>query len=266
MTTPSTWPLPASLSELGPNVVGATGGSGTRVLARIVRSAGMFIGETLNDYEDALPFAAFSDRWINTVVDHPELPADAARQMSEELRQVVAEHCAELPAAAARWGWKEPRSIYLVPFLAELMPSLRFVHFIRDGRDMAFSDNQTQLRKHGDAVLRGTSFPIGKRLRMGRPLRSITLWTIVNTQAADYGEAHLGDRYLRVRFEDLCAEPVPTAARILEHFRLPGAAAEAASSEVKPPATLGRWQGEAASTVSALEDVAGPALDRFGYR
>ena len=33
------------------------------------------------------------------------------------------------------------------------MPKLRFVHWMRDGRDMAFSENQQQLRKHGETVL-----------------------------------------------------------------------------------------------------------------
>jgi hypothetical protein len=47
---------------------------------------------------------------------------------------------------------------------------------------MAFSENQNQLKKHGDAVL-------GDELRRAKtPVRSIALWNRVNQAAADYGE------------------------------------------------------------------------------
>ena len=55
----------AGLLRDGPGVTGATGGSGTRVVARVMRRGGMFIGTDLNVSEDALDFAAFSDRWID---------------------------------------------------------------------------------------------------------------------------------------------------------------------------------------------------------
>ncbi len=51
------------------------------------------------------------------------------------------------------------------------MPGFRFLHFMRDGRDMAFSENQQQLRKHGDAVL------TGEAARWKKPARSIALWS-----------------------------------------------------------------------------------------
>ena len=88
-----------------------------------------------------------------------------------------------------------------MPFLDAVMPSLRFLHFVRDGRDMAFSENQNQLVKHGGALL-------GDELRKAKtPVRSIAVWSRVNAAAADYGESRLGERYLRVRFEDLCEQP-----------------------------------------------------------
>jgi hypothetical protein len=48
-----------------PSIMGATGGSGTRVVARIARRTGLFIGANLNPAEDALEIAAYYDRWIN---------------------------------------------------------------------------------------------------------------------------------------------------------------------------------------------------------
>jgi hypothetical protein len=250
--------LPELLAGSGTGVIGATGGSGTRVLARLVRAGGMFVGTNLNPYEDALDFGEYSDRWINRTETCP-VDAETLAGMSAELVEIVERHCADLPPDAALWGWKEPRSIYLLPFYDAALPSLRFVHFVRDGRDMAFSDNQNQLIKHGEAVL------APEMLAERRPLKSIALWNAVNLRAAEYGEQQMGDRYLRVRFEDLCSGPAETVRAVYRFFGLRGDPAELATAEVSPPKTLGRWRSEKPATIDALQEIAGPALTRFGY-
>jgi hypothetical protein len=256
---------PSSTSTLpGPHVVGATGGSGTRVVARIVRAGGTYIGTNLNAYEDALDLAAYYDRWINRYVTARAGGGDGELhdEMAAELRDVLAAHCADLPEGAASWGWKEPRSIYLLPFLNDVLPTIRFLHIVRDGRDMAFSDNQKQLLKHGDAVL-GPDF-LSRLLPTRRAARSIDLWGRVNSAAADFGENVLGDRYLRLRFEDLCLQPAESAAKIFAFFGLEGDPEEAASG-VRDPGTLGRWQSKSRRTLAELERAARPALTRLGY-
>jgi hypothetical protein len=249
------------LTDLEPCVIGATGGSGTRVVARIVRAAGLYIGTELNNYEDALPFATFSERWSYEYLASDNNPSTESRTaMATELEGLVDDHLSKRPEDAIGWGWKEPRSIYLLRFLNEEMPKLRFLHFVRDGRDMAFSENQQQLKKHGGAVLDG-------ELRWRRrPYRSVALWGLVNAAAADYGERELGQRYLRVRFEDLCAQPGPTARQILDFFGLDGDAEAIGAAEVRPPSTLARWKTKGARTVRTLERFGEPALSRFGYR
>jgi hypothetical protein len=251
--------LPEGLVLPGPNVIGATGGSGTRVVARIVRTAGLYTGEKLNPYEDAVELGFYSDRWIDGYVEAGgEVSPERRAEMEADLRSTLADHLSTVPAGATAWGWKEPRSIYLLRFWNETMPGLRFVHFLRDGRDMAFSDNQQQLKKHGGVVL-------GDDLRRAKtPTRSIALWNRVNLAAADYGERELGPRYLRVRFEDLCADPRATMAGMFEFFGLEGDA-EAAAAEVRPPDTLGRWQKRRAKVIAELTETARPALERFGY-
>jgi GT2 family glycosyltransferase len=244
---PAPPPVERLAPGLDPGVIGATGGSGTRVLAAIVQRGGMFVGSDLNRSLDALDFAAFFDRWAGR-----ELPAGAAA----ELRALVARQHSE--AQGRPWGWKEPRSIYLLPFLAAELPGLRFLHIVRDGRDMAFSENQVQLRKHGDAVLGRTDEP--------KALRSIALWRQMNLRAADFGERELGDRYLRVRFEDLCAQPAATVAQVLRFFGLDGDAERIAAEEVQTPPTLGRWREADLELRTALSDRAADALERFGYQ
>jgi hypothetical protein len=175
--------------------------------------------------------------------------------MAAELRALVARLWRTRPESSRAWGWKEPRSVYLLPFLDEQLPGLRYLHVVRDGRDMAYSDNQVQLRKHGADVAGDTA-----------ALRSIGLWSDVNLRAAEYGERELGSRYLRVRFEDLCADPVPVVREIFRFFGLAGDVERIAADEVAPPETFGRWRSQDVGTVAALEARGGEALRRFGYQ
>ncbi len=122
---------------------------------------------------------------------------------------------------------------------------------------MAFSTNQQQLKKHGRAVL-------GNVDRFRSWARSIRLWNLVNGQAADFGESHLGERYLRVRFEDLCNEPETTAARVFDFFGIDGDPA-AAGALVRPPRTLGRWRSKPDRVIRRLNELGEPSLSRFGY-
>ena len=62
--------------------------------------------------------------------------------MVDDFRRVLEDHCAPIAANPRPWGWKEPRSIYLLSFLHRHLPALRFLHVVRDGRDMALSKNQ----------------------------------------------------------------------------------------------------------------------------
>ena len=248
-----------------PLIIGATGGSGTRVVARLVRHAGYSLGAHLNDAEDALEFGPFHDRWINLFLaaEHRQvkLPMTEAERMIEDFRAVLARH---LPAPTedqvARWGWKAPRSIYLLAFFHAQFPGSKFIHVLRDGRDMAFSKNQNQLRKHGRAVLRWR-----ERWFHSEPVRSVLLWSHVNLGAAEFGETRLAENYLAVRFEDLCSSPVETTARIMRFLQADLDAKAIAHAEISPPSSIGRWQKQPAALVSRLERAAAVALRRFGY-
>src|SRR5437660_4132332 len=241
----------SQLLTRGPHLIGATGGSGTRVIARIVRHGGLFIGTRLNRSEDAIDFGEFSDRWIDAFVgcEAEALPDSMHEEMIGDLQAVLDEHVAPLGGTAQPWGWKEPRSIYLLPFFHRQFPGLKFLHVVRDGRDMAYSKNQNQLIKHGDSLLGPAE------AGWCQPLRSMALWSRINLMRANYGEQNLQGQYLRIRFEDLCREPVPTIQQVWDFFGLEDDAEAAARLEVTPPRSLGRWKTQDKETVAELHRV-----------
>lgn len=252
------------VANFAPLVIGATGGSGTRVIARIAKLAGYNLGAKLNSAEDALEFYSFHDRWINRFVSAQRrrervMPWQSA-QMKEDFGAALACHIPQVERRRGRWGWKAPRSIYLLPFLHAQFAQLKFIHVLRDGRDMALSKNQNQIHKHGRAVLSW-----GERLFRSVPERSVLMWERVNSQAADYGESILRENYLRVRFEDLCAKPLETTVQILNFLEATIDPGPIARTEITPPGSIGRWQTSSLQIVSKLEATAATSLRRFGY-
>ena len=256
------WPLP------GPIVIGGTGGSGTRAVAAVVRRAGLWIGDNLNVSLDAIDFGLFSNRWIDLFLactDRWRLPLDGDDRtaMLAELAPLLERHLAPLTAGEpghwTAWGWKEPRSMYLLPLWDSLFPSLRFLHVVRDGRDMALSANQNQLRKHGVAML-GTGLA-----EQPEAVRSIALWSRANAMVAEFAARRLGTRYLRIRFEDLCCHPAVVVGQVLAFANLRADPRALAAELIEPPASLGRWRRCDRHLLATLHREAAATLASFGY-
>jgi hypothetical protein len=84
-----------------------------------------------------------------------------------------------------RWCEKTPDHIQHIALLAEIFPRSRFIHMIRDGREVACSISRRQMRAPELVIYRWK-----KLLEMGR-----------------HAGAALGDRYTELKYEDLTRDP-----------------------------------------------------------
>ena len=244
-----------------PVVIGATGGSGTRVFAVACEAAGYYFGTRLNEAHDAKAFVDFYERWIDTFLEREAKPLTErhARKMDTHFRKCVDRHRAGLSDASARWGWKNPRSMLVLPFLHGHYPAMRFVHVVRDGRDMAYSSNRNQPKKHGRSLFGEAA------AAMSRPELAMRVWSRTNLDVADFGERHLGPRYRRMRFEDLCADPRGTLQSLLAFLDVADVDPAPLAAQVRVPGSLGRWRTAPSDEQARLAQVGGAALERFGY-
>jgi Sulfotransferase family len=249
-----------------PIVIGGTGGSGTRLVQSILVNADVFMGRNLNAVGDALDFVGPLDRFINPILAHTrslnyhpaDLPADLRQSAFSELSVSARRIAAECPWAASQWGWKNPRSMFVLPILHEIYPQLRFIHVLRDGRDMAFSSNQNQPQQHYAALFGGapTALTFEDALRF---------WAKANCDVSSWGVNNLGDRYLVLRLEDICDQPEPQIRRLLQWLDLPDRNATALRALVETPKSMGRWRQCDAAVKATLDENGGEALQRFGY-
>jgi hypothetical protein len=279
------------VSEAAPIVIGALGGSGTRVLAEALIESGAHLGSELNRARDNLIFTALfkRPRWFERAGDagiHRQLetfvrymwgrrygPSDYARlaasvidhepalstvQSARRVSRAVTKRPREAAAGAPAWGWKEPNSHVFLPQLIDHFPGLRYVHVVRHGLDMAHARNRTQLEVWGPHF--GIDVP-----PEGEPaeLAQLDLWILTTRRALDLG-APLGERFLLMRYDDLCREPERELRRL---FDLAGLDVDAGilarlAAAVETPDSAGRWRPQGTERFSAAQLA---AVESFGF-
>ena len=234
-----------------------TPGSGTRVFARLAEAAGRDMGAHQTEANDAWALYHLASKWCKRV--YPAWASGEALDYSEfesDLKPHMEAHRSEADPAAP-WGWKQPRSLYLLPAWNAVFPDLLVIHVIRDGRDVPFS-SQPNVRLSGRYTLPASA--------EGEPeeVKAAMVWDGPNRLAADFGEQELGDRYLRLSLEEVCAAPEATAGRLVSLLDGTRIEPHRLDSIVETPASLGRWRHEDPELVARIA-AAAAGLRRFGY-
>ena len=201
-----------------------------------------------------------------------DLPSQAVRDELEPLeRPTLADGIAAAFRAYAgsrgkpSWGDKTPKYVDSIPLIASLFPEARFVHVVRDGRDVALSVlDMERLHAHAATPARVWARQVRDGRAAGRAL----------------GEA----RYLELRYEDLLEDQpgelrrvcgflgVPYRAAMLEHERdalesIPARQRGMHTRLALPPTKgLRDWRSQMSSReLAEFEAVAGEQLEAFGY-
>jgi len=248
-------PLPDTVPP--PIVVGATGGSGTRVMVEVLRKAGYFMGNRVNPRnQDSLPIAWFLTKWLKALKDFPKVEESVLARARRDFDRMVHIHRRGIPSVDAAWGWKNPRSLWLVPFLVDRFPKLKFIHMIRDARDMMLSENIYFLRQNGQWLL-------GLDWWRNPEAAQLELWRTSNNRAVEFAQNYLQDRYLMVRYEDLCRKPAETVSGLMRFLGRPDVDVAPLIDGIRDVGNIGRWRH--ASIGPLLAPGIQADLQRFGY-
>ena len=247
-------------SAVPPVVVAAVGGSGTRVITQVLRKAGWFMGDQVDSRnEDSLPADWFLRKWLKRLKDFPHVDGRTLAAARRDFERMLNVHRRGIPSPDAPWGWKNPRSMWLIPFLVDRFPEMRFIHMVRDARDMMLSENRYFLRKHGYWVL-GFDWwrnPMAAQLK---------LWRLGNNCAVNFGRAYLRERYHMLRYEDLCQKPAETVMQLLEFLEAPKMDVAPLIEGIHDRGNIGRWRRAGSAEVVRLSPEAQADLQRFGYK
>jgi protein-tyrosine sulfotransferase len=247
------------VSETAPIVIGGCGSSGTTLLRRMLNR------------HPAIVCGAESTVFLERVTGPAELgprmgfaPSEIERWQRESRSQ--AEFIDRFQAAClahARksiWADKTPENITRVDFVWRHFPKARFVHMIRDGRDVACSLRRQSWMKLDD------------RSADDIAARCATYWVErVSTRHRLAGDP----RYTELRYEDLVRQPEKTLHALMETLGLEWSDRMHAPDEqdrgdpAAGPAftsSVGRWRKELSEPeIAAVKSIAGPLLIELGY-
>jgi hypothetical protein len=230
--------------DSAPVVVGGVGGSGTRLVARILREQGVSLSGELNEALNNLWFSLLFVRrtillmppakvrqlaWLftNSMRDGLRVPVELVPLLDEAARhdrgpaltRAVLQRSRQsilnrenAPDSANRWGWKQPNSHVMVPLLNQCFSRMKYIYVVRNGLDMAFSGNQNQLTYFwGDLLLDGDTSPT--------PRNALRYWVACYKRIMGDCEL-LGDRLYILNFDELCNSPAEQIQKLNQFLEL----------------------------------------------
>ncbi len=265
-----------------PVAIGGVGGSGTRLVARFLADLGFFLGADLNESYDNLWFTLLFKRREILQSSHEELAdlvaifrdamtspgplsaaqlglvkrlaeADRLAHHAEWLRHralsLASWSAGEKPTSGA-WGWKEPNTHVVLERLEPLLPGMKYIHVVRNGLDMAYSSNQTQL------CLWGPSFLGLEEITEVSPRLSLKYWHAVHRLALDH-RRKLGNRFLLLNYDRLCMDPEAGLGSLLHFLEAEPARSTVNGllASIRPPESVGRFRQHPPSDFD-LNDIA----------
>lgn len=237
------------IREAVPLIVGGSDGSGTRAFVKILEQLDvpMLVEDrgTMDVHGKEMYNGAGWPALVTQVLNATKsvsydlkylprpLVAEAREQIGRFLRSIkiagraLVGTTAEKPwATSVLWGFKAPVSILLLPIFRDLLPAIKVLHIVRDGRDVALSDNHSPVQKfykhfYSDAVSRNNALmedeSLSKDARAN--IKAMQLWNDWNKEAYEYG-LHFSDGksldVLVMRTEDLIHHPLESVALLAD--------------------------------------------------
>ncbi|NOY94019.1 MAG: sulfotransferase [Deltaproteobacteria bacterium] len=240
-----------------PVVIVAAADSGARMLARSLTRAGVSLGDAQRP--GLLRRRSFGDVLDDLARRNLHLPPQVRPRPDDlgRFQRSVYRHM-QASTGAKSWGWQHSSSGMLGSFVAETFPDARFVHVVRDGRDVALCERP----------MSGLPPPLGRRLEerlgiQGEPaaVQAAAIWAFQVERFIRFS-AHFSQPILTLRFEQLLRDPGGELQKLARFLELPLNSLPGRSLEP----TLERLPlGGSDATLAKIEARVGSVLRRLGY-
>lgn len=221
--------------------IGALGGSGTRAIAQVLIEAGIYMGDDLNKANDNLIFTRLfkNPSWyknaskeeviqrLHIFKDYMErdrlnfngaktlIKASRTNPTFSQNKKIIINIIGKIFNISQPkniWGWKEPNTQIYINEISNYFPNLKYIHIVRNGLDMAFSNNKQQLHNWGykyDIHING------KESKDEIAYKQLEYW-VKSTQDAIIKGKKLKNKFLIINHSRFCQQPTEQIDRIIE--------------------------------------------------
>lgn len=179
---------------------------------------------------------------------------------------------------------KTPRNCFLVDFLANAFPQARFIHIIRDGRDVALSYSKKkwlQASQASSQLKEPGGYAYGPYARFWvEPERKQEFETTSDihrciwawrrfTESVLASTVKTSERYFELRYEDLVRSPDRVSEKLLSFLdisKMPSRSKFQASVSQANPNLIGQWRHELSDhQIQCIQGEAGDLLAKLEY-
>lgn len=252
-----------------PIIATGRGGSGTRLLSQLLQALNVFMGNQLNGMDDSI-------EWVSILY---KIGIERNRQPTSEplthwlhpLRETAADILTTANWNGHQpWGWKLPETMLALPEVFDAFEGGKLIHIIRHPVDTSL--RRTHMTSRADNVL-GKSILYAAYDYIGWDsdrwktdpdyIRNAASWLYQVEAVARFGREKLSpDRYLEIRYEDLCSDPMSTFKSLSKFLNI-----QAPSQPLKldiDPLRRRNWNPPD-SRADEVWNLCGPIAKKLGY-
>lgn len=234
--------------------VGGVGGSGTRVIANILKDNGIYIGTNLNDSLDNLDWPGNNELLKDTHITFDEKCKRLKEPFESFIHKMIQDHSLSNCSNRDTLAIKVPGSFYYMPFLLKIFKNSCYIHLIRNGLDMAFSSNKNQLKNWGKM------FNLASNTN-NQESQQLKYWIRSNQHALNIHK-QFPDSFHLIKFEKICSHTKSEIDRLFEYLGLENNTSQLTLDSIQRPKTFERFRQHNLNSFDQ-EDL--DSLKDFGY-
>ena len=253
------------LRELQPVVVMGRGHSGTRLLAWALFKSGIQLWSDQNRASGDTN--SLFNRKIKRLAAADPLATATGIVKPRQLRRfqkAALRYYEDLQRPQELWGWKFPETYLIAPYVQQTFPKARYIHIVRDGRDLAYKFHLTDdpRRRVGRRILQQLD-----ALSSPHTIQAALSWKF-QVDAFDRFKLQLpASQWIELRFEDLCREPKSSMQKTWDFLDIKASqdCLIYLESQINP-AKVAQHASENPTELAGIQARIGNTLQRHGYR
>jgi len=206
---------PSEFFEESPIVLMGRGHSGTRLLSTICDLLGVSLFANNKSGSGDTSDTKFTKAIISSACD--VMGSGNKLEGIDVFKKAVWKYFL-LHDGAEKWGWKFPETFLIPEIVHATFPNAKYIHILRDGRDLAFKSHLTDnpLKKLGKLILK-------KLDTFDKPahIQAASSWAYQVNNFLSFSDSLPSNQIMHFKFEALCTDPIKISTQIADFLELP---------------------------------------------
>lgn len=247
-----------------PIFITGRGGSGTRLLSKLLLQAGVFLGNELNPQGDSLEWLEINRQLVikNILVKNGLFNKAWIEKLRQKAKSIIIH---ENQFVHPIWGAKLPEFMLCAEELQHAFPDAKFIHLLR--HPISLCNRRTHITSRwgnpiGKLVLENAYKKLNKNRVNKKHINNAVSWYFQVDKMVAFAENNLSnDNYLPIKFEEIILNTQNTQSKILNFIGINST--KAINLEIDPSRT--NLNIEKSKEADEVWEICGKTAEKIGY-